>query len=309
MKEIIQLRKTYGSVYLTILPDGRKIPWKPLSIKEFLEYESLRELNAYPIGCLEDEIFLKCVLDTTYTNNIDRLRAGLISTIVTNIMSVSGPTQLNELEAAMEGGRAMAQGIFNQFVKYICMAFPGYKPEDIYAMDYSTLMQRLALAEDKLLQSGMLNEKLTFTKPEDKIPKTRPRPKLDSKKLYDIYEQSKQPQQTIISNKDMQEHSQIAYSGHEKIDKVLLEDKMVKETIQVYPEYLKQIKENNGKFAIPSEEERIRIAKARVIENERKYKEKMKQQAQLQKQQDKKELKQLLAIKEKARAKKAKKRY
>jgi len=317
MKDLVQLRRIYGSIYLTTLPDGKKVPWKPLSIQEFLEYESLRQIGTYPTGCLEDEIFQKCVLDAALVDEMDNLKAGIVSTVAATIMAHSGPSGAEDLTIFLNMNRMMVQGTIHNLIRTVCLAFPSYKPEDLYAMDYVTLMQRVALAEEKLLETGMIKERITF----DTItPQAQPRrPNVDSKELFDRHQQQQnipdvptpatgfsKVSKTVISGREMAEH-EAAYTGHERSDKILLEDKMVKETAEMYPDYLDQMKDG-GKVVIPSHEERLRAAKARAKENALKYKEGLAKLTKGQKEADKEELKKLLEIREKARARKARKR-
>lgn len=319
MKDLVQLRKIYGSVYLTILPDGTKVPWKPLSVQEFLEYESLRELNAYPIGCLEDEIFKKCVLDSSLVDVMDDLKAGIVSAVAATIMAHSGPQGVEDLTVFMNINRMAMQGIIHKFVRMVCWAFPGYKPEDVYAMDYVTLMQRVALAEEKLLEAGLIGERLTFSVASDQQQSPQQRPRVDSKELFERQQRQRQMpnipapapgfsgiKQTIITGQEIVEHN-AAYTGHEQTDKILLEHKMVEDTAGIYQDYVQQMKDGK-KVTIPSHEERLRAAKLRVRQNALKYKEEMAKNAEANKKDQEEELKKLLEIREKARARKNRKR-
>lgn len=320
MKDLVQLRKIYGSVYLTTLPNGTKIPWKPLSIQEFLEYESLRELNTYPIGCIEDEIFCKCVLDTTLVESIDQLKAGIVSTVVAGIMAHSGPSSVEDLTIFLNFNRIAMQGVIHKLVRTICLAFPSYKPEELYAMDYATFMQRLALAEEKLLDTGLIPERMVFENVVQKQQPVRQRPRVDSKELFERQQKKEripdiniprpapgfsEIRKTVISSNEMREH-EAAYTGHERTDKILLENQMLQDTVKVYKDYVKQVQDGK-KLVIPTHEERLRAAQARAKANEEKYKKTMAQQAVHNQKAAEEEYQQLLKIREKARARKARK--
>lgn len=314
MLELALLRQIYGSVYATVLPDGRYIPWKPLPLKDFLELEALRAVGTYSQSQVEDEVFRKCVLDKLIVDRMDQLKAGTVSAVAATIFANSGPQSIDELNYILDANRSLVQGIIHQMVSMICQAFPAYTPDAVYNMDYETMMQRAALAEDKLLKMGILNERIVFeqqgVEPQPQQPK--PKPKLDSKQLFESYnKQQKQPvskspppgtKQTIITTADMVE-ADAAYTGHERSDKILRESKMVDETAGIYKDYLRQMKDGN-KVVIPSHEERLRAAKARAEENKKKYEASLKQKADT----DAEERAKLLEIREKARARKARKR-
>ena len=317
MLELALLRQIYGSVYATVLPDGRYIPWKPLPVKDYLELEALRAVGTYTQSQLEDEVFRKCVLDKLIVDRMEQLKAGTVSAVAATIFASSGPQSIDELNYIFDANRNLVQGIIHQMVSMICQAFPAYTPDKVYDMDYETMMQRAALAEDKLLKTGILNERVVFE--QQGVPQQQQQqvqPKLDSKRLFDHYNKQREPRvskpviapspsvekQTVITATDMVESEQ-AYTGHERSDKILRESKMVDETATVYGDYLQQMRDGK-KVVIPPHEERLRAAKARAEENKKKYEESLKQKAQV----DAKERAKLLEIREKARARKARKR-
>ncbi len=305
MIELGLLRRLYGSVYVTALPDGRYIPWKPLSVKDFLEFETLRTMGNYTLGQLEDDVFYKCVLDPLVVEQMDQLKAGTVSTVAATILAASSPGSMDELNYSLHVNRELIQGAIHQIVSMVCQAFSGYTPDDVYEMDYATLMQRAALAEDKLLKTGIIPERIFFEQQEISQPPART--ELDSKQLYNRYEQQQRPvskpppksKATVITTGDMLE-AEVAYTGHERSDKILREAKMVDETTNIYGSYVEQMKKGE-KVVIPSTEERKRAAQARARENEKKYKAALKSKSKV----DDKEWQELLKIREKARARKA----
>jgi len=319
MLELALLRQIYGSVYATVLPDGRYIPWKPLPLKDYLELEALRAVGTYTQSQLEDEVFRKCVLDELIVDRMDKLKAGTVSAVAATIFANSGPQSVDELGYIFNANRNLVQGVIHQMVSMICQAFPAYTPDDVYNMDYETMMQRAALAEEKLLRMGILNERIVFEQqgvPEEQQQQQQVKQKIDSKELFERYNKQQEPRpskpviqpppsglkQTVISTADMVE-ADAAYTGHERSDKILRETKMVDETATIYDDYLKQMRDGK-KVVIPPHEERLRAAKARAEENKKKYEESLKQRAQV----DANERAKLLEVREKARARKARKR-
>jgi hypothetical protein len=203
----------------------------------------------------------------------------------------SGPQSIEQLSAHLDEQRLQASEIMHMMATYVCQAFPAYKPEDVYAMNYDVFMLRVAQAENKLLRTGGVAQPLSFITPDGQTtaPVQQPeRPKVDTRNLKEEFKKQtqKQTKQTVIKSQDIKEHEMV-YVGHEVEDKVLLEHQMVKETATIYQDYLQQSKD--GKISIKTPEQR----KAEYLANIEKIK---KQQALRQAQQ--KEL-QEKALKEK----------
>jgi len=205
MDELHRLRQKYGrNCYLSVFDDGLTVPWRPLSIQEYLGYATDLERQIYLPTQLENEIFKKCVLDDTCLRQLDYLHAGVISTVVQNIIEYSGPSLTNPIDQVFAASRAKlnSHNVIHELVELITMAYP-YKPEDVYMMDYETLIMRAAQAESKLIKAGVLEAPISFQSTETQQQKpTQPRQQIDAKKLWE--EQQKQQiqerQQKIAAN-------------------------------------------------------------------------------------------------------------
>lgn len=289
MLYLSHIRQRYGDAFVTILPDGRQVPWRPLTIGEYLKYNTQITTNAYPLGCIHDEIFKLCVLDKQLVSELPDLPAGIVTSVSISILNYGGPKNVNDLAEAFSYARASVQQIFPQIISTICWAFPSYTPDDLYKLDYYTLMERLALAESKLAKLGLLTQPISFGTPEEvesKTPSKAPeRPKPPKKE--EVFEQLKvayqkenipstsiprpkkntnQTQQTIVSQADIQE-TKAAYTNHERSDSEVLELKMVEESAGFYKDYLDQLKKD-GKITIKTDEERKAEAFLRAKKNE-----------------------------------------
>lgn len=174
------LRNEYGKGYLTAI-DNYKIAWKPLSIEDFFYYQNLINTSDIIPAVIEDEIFKKCVLSKDYRKEIDTLPFGVINTVVQNIMEHSGPLSIDHFNNHLDNQRVIAQEPLHYLVTLVVRAFPAYKPEDIYAMDFDIFMLRVAQAESLLLLLGILTEPIALTDgteaPPEK-PKRQPPPEL-----------------------------------------------------------------------------------------------------------------------------------
>ena len=161
LSDLRKLRDQYGGVFVTQLPSGRSIPWKPISIGEYIRYDLDVKRGLITQAQIEDEIFKKCVLDESVIREMPFLKAGDVSTVTYNIWQYSGPSGVEEFNHDLDIARSMlanpGTAVIHELVQLILLAF-NYKPEEVYAMDYETFMTRVVQAETKLLQSGMMKK-------------------------------------------------------------------------------------------------------------------------------------------------------
>lgn len=281
MLYLSHVRQRYGDAFVTVLPDGRQIPWRLLSIEDYLKYQTQITSNAYPLGCIHDEIFKKCVLDKELLKKCTDLPAGIATIVAISILEYSGPADVSKLAETLEYARFAATQIFPQMISLTCWAFPSYTPDDLYKLDYYTFMERLALAEAKLMNQGLLKEPLSFNVPKEQVSKQPEPPKKETvlEQLKQAYQKENTPsysiprpaskpktQQTVITKADIQE-AKAAYTNHERSDADILEHKMVEESTVFYKDYLDQL-QKNGKIVIKTDEQRKAEALNRAKQNE-----------------------------------------
>ena len=187
MLPVAVYRQAYGRVFCTSFPSGLDVPWKLLPIGEYIKYaQEIRRGIAVPSE-LEDEIFDKCVQDKVLVEQRPFLAAGVVATISSNIWQHSGPTGIesfnDDLEFARQEITGSEEAVLHDLVQVITLAFP-YKPEEVYEMSYDTMLLRVAQAEKKLIQTGMMEEPVKlFDKNADK--QKAPKPKIDLRKAYE----------------------------------------------------------------------------------------------------------------------------
>jgi hypothetical protein len=334
MASLLELREQHGNVFVSNLPDGQSIPWKPLTLGDYIQYDRLIKVGLYPAAYIENEIFKKCVLDPVLVDNIDQLRAGVVSTVSTAILSYSGPQSIDELTTLLNINRNEANQALHQLVSTVCQAFPAYKPEDVYDLEYNIFMLRVAQAEEKLMRAGLMTEPISIAVPGQDSEKKKKRPKppqVDLKKRYEDegivptreeYLEDKQEkardrkaelrkvempvtppptpppttERTVISKADIIEHQQVM-SGHD-VDPVA-HKKAADETAKLYQDYLQELADGK-ELRIRTPEERKAAAEERSKEHKKKL---LAQRDQLMKDMAK-ERKELLKVREKARERK-----
>ena len=195
LQEWTEVRRQHGDVYITVFPDGLTVPWKPLSIGDYIAYDAQITRLVFPPACLEDEIFKKCVQEQSFIDGMDQLNAGIVTTVVHNIWEYSGPDTPQKLEEDFNMARAIVKesraAVLHQCAYMIATAF-SYTLEQVYTLDYETFLLRLAQAEAKMLTMNMIREPLTINVGASKAvkfgnlnPEEKPRIKVDAKEAWE----------------------------------------------------------------------------------------------------------------------------
>jgi hypothetical protein len=289
--ELLRLRHKYGAraTFVTILPDGLEVPWHALTIGEYLQ--NVRKLE--PPEDIEDKVFATGVTSEYLVNNIHEIKAGTIGTIAGNIISASAPSSPEELNLIFNYFRqAINANVLNQLIILICRAFPGYTPKILSEMMLEEFMYNAALAEAKLLESGIITEPLQLitSAPEPQQPAP---PKSDSRQIRDNWvaqHQTAPPpvqaginrnappipsgaRKTVITSRDVVEHK-MALTGDEQANFDILQAKMLEETLPIYKDYLEMMKKGVKitPDTIKTVEQRQQEAVERMKENEKKNK-------------------------------------
>jgi hypothetical protein len=164
-EKIVAYRKKYGDNWITIFPDGLEIPWRQLTLQEFLDYTDLLNSGRYTEIEIEDEVFCKCVLQELFIENIDILPTGTIAAVVAQILQCSGPQTIDQINQDLAVAREQTSDFMSHIATLICSVFPAYKPEDLFAMKYSDFMKRAAMAEARLMELGIRREPLQAVGP------------------------------------------------------------------------------------------------------------------------------------------------
>lgn len=273
LDKFCSVRKEHGGTFATVFEDGLIVPWRLLTMQEYVSYT--RDLASSPVPqCyIEDEIFVKCVLDDSLVRRIDYLHAGVVQNVVQNIWQYSGPLGIDafneDLNAAREEVNESSLAIIHDLVSLVTSAFP-YTPEQVYAMDYSTFLIRVAQAEKKLIQYGQMKEPVTLID-RSAIGK-RQRPKIDPKKLFDLQHKQKpstpvepeelpsgkwykespvleapSPKKIDFDLERMEAETFGTTSGWDLVDREIQRDQMVKDAKVIYKDLLKKMEERKSK--------------------------------------------------------------
>jgi len=289
-------RERYGSVFVLELPDGLLVPFSLLSLADYFSYSKAFSAEIVPKSILENEIFQKCVKDEVLVDNIYKQKAGTPTVVANTILQYSAPQSSEELDYFLNYNREIVSNALYQVVNIICMAFSGYTPDDILSKDIHEITFLLALAERKMMESGLLAEPINFSGGREELqkqenPKQPKRPKVDVSKLRQEYEKQERQEfnihklkakgkdvpravvedETPKYNNDLDENGNVRISAQELManDRIALEEedlKMMKDAQWIFKDYLESAKKGE-KIKIKTEEERIEEAKKRAEEN------------------------------------------
>jgi len=141
LRELPRLKQQHGHIYAVKTSGGifavRALNWKEFrTAREKVEREVLPEVEVAKMGLLWPEEIP------------EDAPAGVFHTLCLVIMNVSG----FDNPATLDYGLAWAEqeleaDVEHTLIMTICKAFPAYKPEDLYEMDFLDLMIRFKQAE------------------------------------------------------------------------------------------------------------------------------------------------------------------
>jgi hypothetical protein len=160
-----RLRSEYGETYVVSFEDGTDVPCGLLSYGDFIYYSDLLKEDRVPKVIIEDEIFKKVVKDQVLVYRLDDLPAGTVPLVVEVILQLSGPPSTDQFNESIAEAREKVSSSVHRLAAIVVQAFPAYKLEDIYAMDYNTFLTRLAQAEQILLSVGAITEPISLIDP------------------------------------------------------------------------------------------------------------------------------------------------
>lgn len=158
MSTIFHSRILHGECHVSRLPSGLDIAWETLSLGDFVKYDLELRAGRIPSAIIEDEIFKKCVISSGVKLNINSLDAGIVTTVVSQIMEYSGPSGPEQIANDLNNARYMVGDFLNDSVAIILQTFPGYTADKLYDLPYLEFLKILMMAERRLIATGLLQE-------------------------------------------------------------------------------------------------------------------------------------------------------
>jgi hypothetical protein len=106
---------------------------------------------------IEEDIWDECVIEHSFPKSMEQMNAGVVGTVVRVIIKLSAPRTIEEMQKDLEQEREKLKDIRDQIIVKICEAFPGYTPDEVAALDWPTLVERLSQAEKILGAEFIIN--------------------------------------------------------------------------------------------------------------------------------------------------------
>jgi hypothetical protein len=165
--DLLQEAKAGKKTFSIVFPSGERVIFRLLNWHDFKIYSELSLKQTIDSTVLETAIFKECVVNEDCISGMYDLRAGIIPTVVSVIMNMSGPSADSEVfNSTMDAYRAQVDTLESQIIMTICRAFP-YTPEDLKTMNWPLLMARLAQAERILMHRQEMAEPIRMLNQEE----------------------------------------------------------------------------------------------------------------------------------------------
>jgi len=187
--------------------------------KEYKAFSSLLASNVLSAAQIEDIIFDKYVLNSDIIKEVLENKAGIISTVASLIMRLSGTEDIEVISEMLNLARERSNLFDAQIISLICHAFPAYKPEDIENMSWSEVILRLAQAEQLLIARGLLEKPLELTSP-NRLNKVDPKGLIEDAKKMQRQENAPPVAQTIYDDPAYKKKLEMQQRHLERITKI-----------------------------------------------------------------------------------------
>jgi hypothetical protein len=155
MHEIAALKRKHRFIFCTQLA-GINILWRPLTLKEHDIYLKILQMNLTSVGAVYSQIFKDIVLSPEVIDAMDISPPGLVDSIVNAALHISGLPMYSEdwmnifNNQIAEMRETVQNNVMENFIRFICHAFPSYTPSDIEDLEYQELLRLLVMAEQIL---------------------------------------------------------------------------------------------------------------------------------------------------------------
>lgn len=163
MLDLAELKKEHRVVFCLELA-GYEIIFRLLSWREHNIYSKVLSMSPLLRGKIEDKLFRELCLNPILIDEMNNLPAGIISTVVGVILSLSGDTldnteeSLEKINANLQEAReSLESNIYEQFILMICQAFPSFNPQQVEELPYYEVLRLVVMAEKILSLEEPLN--------------------------------------------------------------------------------------------------------------------------------------------------------
>lgn len=142
---VFRLKEKYGNIY-SVNIRGVEVVFRELTFQEYKKILYLRELNDFSSADIEDVIISYSIV---YPEDFDwnNIPAGNISTLAEDVLDISGITSAKLAKSILEQKRLEANEVKNLMKAFVLATITSYTPEQLEAMTFSELAEKVALSE------------------------------------------------------------------------------------------------------------------------------------------------------------------
>lgn len=144
-EKILELKNKYGPIFTASIK-GQIIVFRELKFSEFDYIALLQESQDGSTVDSEDEI-IKTAVVYPEDFNVDKIQAGLVSSLAQEILDASGFSNPKTAKAILEQKRMQSMQVRSLMKAFVLATIKTYSPEDLDQMTYSQLAEKVALAE------------------------------------------------------------------------------------------------------------------------------------------------------------------
>lgn len=151
---LYEIKKKYGSVFAVNLK-GQEVLFRELTFNEFDRITEYKNSESSSSTESEDLIISSAVVYPK-DYNFEKLPPGLISSLAQQIIDFSGFYSARLAKQVLETKRQQAGQVRSLMKAFVLATISAYSPEDLDAMTFSQLAERVALSEKIIeIQQGV----------------------------------------------------------------------------------------------------------------------------------------------------------
>jgi hypothetical protein len=142
---LFHLKEKYGNIYSVDIK-GSTLVFRELTFQEYSKIMYLRGIEDYSSADVEDYILSYSVV---YPEDFDlnKIPPGNVSALAENVLDISGITSVKLAIRIMNEKRAEINEVKNLMKAFVLATITSYTPEQLEAMTFSELAEKVALSE------------------------------------------------------------------------------------------------------------------------------------------------------------------
>lgn len=153
---VFKLKEKYGNIYLVNIR-GIDLIFRELTFQEYKKILYLKDLDGFSSADIEDIIISYSIV---YPENFDinKIPAGNVSALSQDVLDISGITSAKLAKSILDQKRIEANEVKNLMKAFVLATITSYTPDELDAMTFSELAEKVALSEKIIeIQQAMNN--------------------------------------------------------------------------------------------------------------------------------------------------------